>query len=168
MINYFYFSALDDFNNGVVLTKRPLRSNELFEVRLDRLVTKWAGSIEIGVTTHRPGDIDYPLTMTNVHSGTWMMTGVGIMHNGITVVNQYGVNLDTLRVGDRVGAMVKSNGSLYFYVNGIDQGEAAKNIPTGVYGVVDLYGQAAQITLCRDNVDQISPYKYVIFYKLNQ
>ncbi|KAF0766521.1 neuralized-like protein 4 isoform X1 [Aphis craccivora] len=152
-------NALDDFNNGVVLTNRPLRLNELFEVRLDRLVTKWAGSIEIGVTTHSPGDIDYPLTMTNVHSGTWMMTGVGIMHNGITVVNQYGVNLDTLRVGDRVGAIVKSNGSLYFYVNGIDQGEAAKNIPIGVYGVVDLYGQAAQITLCRDNVDQISPYK---------
>lgn len=152
-------SALDDFNNGVVLTKRPLRPNELFEVRLDRLVTKWAGSIEIGVTTHCPGDIDYPLTMTNVHSGTWMMTGVGIMHNGITVVNQYGVNLDTLRVGDRVGATVKSNGCLHFYVNGMDQGEAAKDVPTIVYGVVDLYGQAAQITLCRDNVDQISPYK---------
>lgn len=158
-----YFSALDDFNNGVVLTKRPLRLNELFEVRIDRLVTKWAGSIEIGVTTHRPGVIDYPLTMTNVHSGTWMMTGVGIMHNGTTIVNQYGVNLDTLSVGDRVGAMVKSNGSVHFYVNGVDQGEASKNIPAGVYGVVDLYGQAAQITLCRDNVDQISPYKYVFF-----
>jgi len=150
---------LEDFNNGVVLTKRPLRLNELLEVRLDRLVMKWAGSVEIGVTVHRPGDFDYPLTMTNVNSGTWMMTGVGIMCNGITVVNQYGVNLDTLRVGDRVGVMVKSNGCLHFYVNGVDQGEAAKNIPLGVYGVVDLYGQAAQVTICHNNVDQISPNK---------
>jgi neuralized-like protein 4 len=45
---------MDDFNNGVVLTNRPLKSNELFEVRLDKMVTKWAGSIEIGVTTHSP------------------------------------------------------------------------------------------------------------------
>lgn len=43
-------SASEDFNNGVVLTRRPLRTNELFQVRLERVVSKWAGSIEIGVT----------------------------------------------------------------------------------------------------------------------
>lgn len=37
-----------DFNFGVVLTNRPLKPNETFEVRLDKMVTKWAGSIEIG------------------------------------------------------------------------------------------------------------------------
>lgn len=57
---------MDDFNNGVVLTNRPLKQNELFEVRLDKMVTKWAGSIEIGVTTHNPTDLEYPSTMTNV------------------------------------------------------------------------------------------------------
>jgi neuralized-like protein 4 len=57
---------MDDFNNGVVLTNRPLKSNELFEVRLDKMVTKWAGSIEIGVTTHNPTELEYPSTMTNV------------------------------------------------------------------------------------------------------
>ena len=41
-------NANDDFNFGVVLTNRPLKPNEVFEVRLDRMVTKWAGSIEIG------------------------------------------------------------------------------------------------------------------------
>ena len=41
-------NAEDDFNFGVVLTSRPIKSNEVFEVRLDRMVTKWAGSIEIG------------------------------------------------------------------------------------------------------------------------
>ena len=53
------------------------KPNEVFEVRLDRMVTKWAGSIEIGVTTHAPGDLDFPSTMTNIRSGTWMMTGNG-------------------------------------------------------------------------------------------
>lgn len=64
--NISIFSAMDDFNNGVVLTMRPLRPNELFEVRLDKIVTKWAGSIEIGVTTHSPTELEFPFTMTNV------------------------------------------------------------------------------------------------------
>lgn len=38
---------LDEFNNGVVMTHRPLRDNELFEIRIDRLVDKWSGSIEV-------------------------------------------------------------------------------------------------------------------------
>ena len=94
-------NANDDFNFGVVLTNRPLKPNEVFEVRLDRMVTKWAGSIEIGVTTHAPGDLDFPSTMTNIRSGTWMMTGNGVMHNGTTVIDDYGQNLDKLKVGDR-------------------------------------------------------------------
>ena len=73
-------NAEDDFNFGVCLTNRPIKANEVFEVRLDRMVTKWAGSIEIGVTTHAPSDLEFPSTMTNVRSGTWMMTGNGVMH----------------------------------------------------------------------------------------
>jgi len=38
---------LDEFNNGVVMTHRPLRDSELFEIRIDRLVDKWSGSIEV-------------------------------------------------------------------------------------------------------------------------
>ena len=30
---------------------------------------KWSGSIEIGVTTHNPNNLDYPATMTNLRSG---------------------------------------------------------------------------------------------------
>lgn len=59
-------SASEDFNNGVVLTRRPLRANELFQVRLESVVSKWAGSIEIGVTTHSPTELQFPFTMTNV------------------------------------------------------------------------------------------------------
>ena len=59
-------NAIDDFNCGVVLTNRPLKPNEFFDVRLDKLVDKWAGSIEIGVTTHCPLELDFPSTMTNI------------------------------------------------------------------------------------------------------
>ncbi|KAF4514225.1 UNVERIFIED_CONTAM: hypothetical protein B566_EDAN019492, partial [Ephemera danica] len=143
----FHQNAVDDFNNGVVLTSRFLRKDELFEVRLDKMVTKWAGSIEIGVTTHNPTELEYPSTMTNVRSGTWMMTGNGVMHNGTTIIDEYGQNLDRLTVGDRVGVMRLSNGTLHFFVNGTDQGVAASGIPERVYGVIDLYGQAAQASI---------------------
>lgn len=49
-----------------MLTRRPLRPNELFQVRLERVVTKWAGSVEMGVTTHTADELDFPFTMTNV------------------------------------------------------------------------------------------------------
>ncbi|XP_055625831.1 neuralized-like protein 4 [Toxorhynchites rutilus septentrionalis] len=140
-------NASDDFNNGVVLTRRALRPNEMFQVRLERVVTKWAGSIEMGVTTHGPTELDFPFTMTNVRSGTWMMTGNGVMHNGMTVIEQYGQNLDRLQVGDRVGVVRKDDGTLHFWVNGVDQGPAASNVPEKVYGVIDLYGQAAQASI---------------------
>lgn len=50
----------------MVLTRRPLRPNELFQVRLERVVAKWAGSVEIGVTIYGAEDLDFPFTMTNV------------------------------------------------------------------------------------------------------
>lgn len=128
--------ASEDFNNGVVLTRRPLRPNELFQVRLECVVSKWAGSIEIGITTHSPTELQFPFTMTNVRSGTWMMTGNGVMHNGITVLEQYGQNLDRLQVGDRVGVVRKDDGTVHFWVNGVDQGPAATNVPERVYGVI--------------------------------
>lgn len=39
------------------------------QIRIDKLVDKWSGSIEIGVTTHNPNNLDYPATMTNLRSG---------------------------------------------------------------------------------------------------
>jgi len=56
-------------NFKVLMTHRPLRDNELFEIRLDRLVEKWSGSIEVGITTHNPTNFDFPSTMTNAKSG---------------------------------------------------------------------------------------------------
>ncbi|KAM6289063.1 LOW QUALITY PROTEIN: neuralized-like protein 4, partial [Aegotheles albertisi] len=143
--------ATDDFNHGVVLSARALRDNELFQVRIDKMVDKWAGSIEIGVTTHNPAYLQLPSTMTNLRSGTWMMTGNGVMHNGTTVLDEYGHNLDRLKAGDTVGVVRRDDGTLHFFVNGAAQGPAAWNVPPNVYAVVDLYGQAAQATIVEDD-----------------
>lgn len=140
-------NAANDFSNAVVLTNRPLKDNELFEVRLDRKVSRWEGSLEIGVTTHSPMDLEFPSTVTNMRSGTWIMSGSGVMHNGNTILLQYGQNLDRLKVGDHVGVTRMEDGVLHFFVNGIDQGAAANGVPEGVYGIVDLFGQAVQATI---------------------
>ena len=64
------------------------------------MVDKWYGSIEIGVTIHSPLTLEYPSTMTDISSGTLMMTGQGIMHNGTPLIINYGENLDELTVSD--------------------------------------------------------------------
>lgn len=53
-----------------VFTCAPLPSNIPPKIRIDKLVDKWSGSIEIGVTTHNPNNLEYPATMTNLQSGT--------------------------------------------------------------------------------------------------
>lgn len=95
---YFSISCLNDFNNAVVITNRPLKPGEIFEVLLEQVVMKWAGTIEIGVTMHSAIELNFPSTMTNVRSGTWMMTGNGIMYNGTTISEEYGFGLGKLKV----------------------------------------------------------------------
>ena len=46
-----------------------------------------------------------------------------------------------------MGCVRKDDGTVHFFVNGVDQGPAATNVPADVYGVIDLYGQAAQATI---------------------
>lgn len=46
-----------------------------------------------------------------------------------------------------MGLMRNDDGTLHFFVNGVDQGLATRDIPPNVYGVIDLYGQAAQATI---------------------
>ncbi|GBM14659.1 Neuralized-like protein 4 [Araneus ventricosus] len=139
---------VDEFNNGVVMTHRALLDDELFEIRIDELVNKWSGSIEMGVTTHNPDTLDFPATMTNMRSGTIMMSGCGILTNGKGSRREYGeYNLDELHEGDRIGLVRKSNKSLYYYINGFDQGIAAENVPDVLYGVVDLYGMTVKVSI---------------------
>jgi neuralized-like protein 4 len=41
-------NARGEFNDAIVMSNRPLRDNELFDVVIDRMVDRWSGSIEAG------------------------------------------------------------------------------------------------------------------------
>ena len=53
--------------------------------------------------------------------------------------------MDKLQVGHTVGILVDEDSNLHLYVNGVDQGVAARDVPSPVYGLVDLYGQCEQV-----------------------
>ncbi len=47
-------NALGEFNAAIVMSSRALKDNELFEVVIQRMVDRWSGNIEAGVTTIKP------------------------------------------------------------------------------------------------------------------
>lgn len=53
--------------------------------------------------------------------------------------------------GDRIGLIRKSNNSLHYFINGVDQGLASSTCPPTVWGVVDLYGMAVKVTILDRN-----------------
>lgn len=61
------------------------------------------------------------------------------------ICENYGPNLDTCPEGTVLGLLVDANSCLHLYVNGMDQGVAAQDIPSPCYPVIDLYGQCEQV-----------------------
>ena len=41
-------NARGEFNDAIVMSNRPLKDNELFEVTIDKMVDRWSGAIEAG------------------------------------------------------------------------------------------------------------------------
>lgn len=70
-----------------------------------------------------------------------------------------------LQAGDRVGVMRNDDGTLHFFVNGVDQGLASCDVPPCVYGVIDLYGQAAQATII-DTAGNVHLSQYLMLFTL--
>ena len=64
-------NALGEFNDAIVITNRPLKEGELFEIVMERMVERWSGSIEAGVTLIKPEDLEFPNTMTDIDYDTW-------------------------------------------------------------------------------------------------
>ena len=58
-------------------------------------------------------------------------SGSAIMQDGSTTRNRYSLDLDLLTVRSRVGMMRCSDGTLHYFLDGIDQGVAGTDIPTG-------------------------------------
>lgn len=82
------------------------------------------------------------------------MAGISILKDGCSLVEAYGIDLDKLKEGDRVGVMRTSQSDLIFYINGESQGIAANNIPNPVYALVNLYGKCVQVSMYPPMMEQ--------------
>lgn len=51
-----------------------------------------------------------------------------------------------------MGLLVDANSCLHLYVNGMDQGVAAQDIPSPCYPFIDLYGQCEQVSATHGNM----------------
>lgn len=68
------------------------------------------------------------------------------------ICENYGPNLDTCPEGTVLGMLVDSSGCLHLFVNGMDQGVAAQDIPSPCYPLIDLYGQCEQVRTNNCNI----------------
>ena len=64
----------------------------------------------------------------------------------LQIKENYGPNLDNLQVGQTVGVLVDEDHNLHLYVDGVDQGVAARDVPSPCYGMLDLYGQCELVS----------------------
>lgn len=54
------------------------------------------------------------------------------MQDGAIVRNGYPLDLDSITIGTKIGMMRCSDGTLHFYRDGVDQGVACSDIPSGI------------------------------------
>ena len=59
-------------------------------------VNSWSGSIEIGLTTCDPANLNFPTSATGFREGTWVMSGCSILKDGHSTIEEYGRDLDQL------------------------------------------------------------------------
>jgi neuralized-like protein 4 len=69
------------------------------------------------------------------------------MRQLLQVRSSYGANLERLHAGSTVGLLLDEESRLHLYIDGLDQGVAASDLPAYVYAVIDLYGQCEQISI---------------------
>ena len=95
----------------------------MVEVRIDKKIHSWSGSIEMGITQCDPNmlEVPFPSSATELREGTWIMSGNSILRDGRSINENYGTDLDKLEEGDRVGVLRTSQGDLLFFVNGVSQ-----------------------------------------------
>ena len=53
-------------------------------------------------------------------------------------------------MGDRVGVMCTESREFHVTINGSDMGPAVSNIPSSVFGVIDIYGRCTEVELVHE------------------
>ena len=108
------------------------------------------GSVAIGVTMCDPIRFVIPQWGIASLKDAWVMSGRSIFINTRETIEAYRQDLERLSEGDRVGVKRTSAGALHFYLNGVDQGSAATELPSRVWAVVNIVGRCGQVSLVDD------------------
>lgn len=72
------------------------------------------------------------------------------------VRSSYGASLESLHAGSTVGLLLDDDCRLHLYIDGLDQGVAASDLPSYVYAVLDLYGQCEQVSIAGPPLENAS------------
>lgn len=65
------------YDHGIVVSAEPLVNDALFEVKIDRKVVSWSGSLEIGVTDIDPLNFEFAPCASKLQSGCWVYLNKG-------------------------------------------------------------------------------------------
>ena len=64
---------------------------------IEKLVKRWSGSLELGVTAIPPESLDFPSTMTDIDYETWMLSGSSVMQvGGVRIRSRISSNVSSL------------------------------------------------------------------------
>ncbi|KAM4876255.1 neuralized-like protein 4, partial [Sylvia borin] len=127
-------ARVSGYCHGLVFSRSHLRPGELFEVRIEALDERWAGSLRVGLTALPPGQGPpgppaLPPTLLDLPAPpTWAVTGAEVRHNGAAARHNYGVSLERLTVGNRLGVRRGADDSMHLVVDGQDMGPAATGV----------------------------------------
>ena len=139
------------YNQGIVMSCRPLPTDTVFQVTISHLSPRWSSSLAVGLTGLSPDKLHLPVALLGLKREAWVLAGDGLYHNGIKVRGSYGPNLESLQVGHSVGVLVDAQRRLHLYVNGVDQGVACGDIPAKVHAVFDMYGMCDELVISGSN-----------------
>nr|KAG5712427.1 hypothetical protein BaRGS_011401 [Batillaria attramentaria] len=120
-------------------------------VKMEQVDTRYppSGLILIGVMTvdpasHSCSSVDYALRLPSAYvmCDTYIQCPGKQQRESCSV----GAALTSVGVGDRVGVLVDAARCLHLYVNGADQGVAARDVPHPCYAIFDLWAYWKKVT----------------------
>ena len=92
-----------NFNSGLIFSSDPLKRDEIFEIKIERLAKQWSGSLRIGLTSMAISDTtpasSVPTSSLDLTSKlTWIVSGSEVKKCGATIKENYCPSLERLEV----------------------------------------------------------------------
>ena len=96
-----------NFNHGLIFSSDPLKRDEIFEIKIEKLSKQWSGSLRIGLTSMAISDTtpasSVPLSSLDLTSKlTWVVTGSEVKKSGVTIKENYCPSLERLEVRPKI------------------------------------------------------------------